>query len=395
MMNKTIWRDFAAVTVSVALLGLGWGGTMPLTALSLAAKGYGPEVVGWMTAAMALGGVMGTLATPWAAQRFGRRRVMLSCLLLAWASTASIQYTDSLLIWFAMRALFGVAMAPLFVLGEAWIVSLSTDATRNRLIAIYTTSFTLFQVLGPLLTDWLLQFDHYSFVICGCLFLVGAPGILLTKDECADAPGHDPHHTQSDKHQHASWLDIVRIAPSIIAGTAFFAAFDNVILSFLPLTLLDTGFDQRHALAAASVVLAGDAALQFPLGWLADRYGRHKVQLACGLALCLMLPLLLLASHLPLIWPLYLCVLGGAAGALYTQSMAASGEYFSGSALIRASGLIGLTWNFSSSAGSALTGLTIQGLGSSAMPLVLWLLAVIFVGVQAKQSRGLTVKVGL
>jgi MFS family permease len=246
-----------------------------------------------------------------------------------------------------------------------------------------------------LLTDWLLQFDQYSFVLCGGLFLVGAPGILLAKDECADAPGHDPHHTQSDKHQHASWLDIVRIAPGIIAGTAFFAAFDNVILSFLPLTLLDTGFDQGHALAAASVVLAGDAALQFPLGWLADRYGRHKVQLACGLALCLMLPLLLLASHLPLIWPLYLCVLGGAAGALYTQSMAASGEYFSGSALIRASGLIGLTWNFSSSAGSALTGLTIQGLGSSAMPLVLWLLAVIFVGVQAKQSRGLTVKVGL
>jgi len=395
MLNKTIWRDFAAVTVSVALLGLGWGGTMPLTALSLAAKGYGPEVVGWMTAAMAFGGVMGTLASPWAAQRFGRRTVMLGSLLLACASTVLIQYSDALVMWFVMRALFGVAMAPLFVLGEAWIVSLSTDATRNRVIAIYTTSFTLFQVLGPLLTDWLLQFDHYSFVICGCLFLVGAPGIMLARDERADAQSHaDQQHPQSDKHQHASWLDIVRIAPAIIAGTAFFAAFDNVILSFLPLTLLDTGFDQRHALAAASLVLAGDAALQFPLGWLADRYGRHKVQMACGLAVCLMLPLLSLASRLPLIWPLYLCVLGGVAGALYTQSVAASGEYFSGSALIRASGLIGLTWNFSSSAGSALTGLTIQGLGSSAMPLVLWLLAVIFVAVQAKQSRGLTVRVG-
>jgi hypothetical protein len=66
--------------------------------------------------------------------------------------------------------------------------------------------------------------------------------------------------------------------------------------------------------------------------------------------------------------------------------MAASGEYFSGSALVRASGLIGLTWNLSSSAGSALTGLTIQGLGTSAMPLVLWVLAAIFVGVQAKFS---------
>jgi MFS family permease len=139
-------------------------------------------------------------------------------------------------------------------------------------------------------------------------------------------------------------------------------------------------------LAAASLVLAGDAALQFPLGWLADRYGRSKVQLLCGIAVCLMLPLISLTSHLPLIWPLYLFVLGGAAGALYTLSMAASGEYFSGSALVRASGLIGLTWNLSSSAGSALTGLTIQGLGTAAMPLVLWVLAAIFVGVQAKVS---------
>jgi MFS family permease len=395
MMNRANLRDLVAVMVSVALLGLGWGGTMPLTALTLASKGYGADVVGWMTAAMALGGVIGTIASPWANERFGRRFVMLGCLILASASTILIQYTDALAIWFAMRTLFGAALAPLFVLGESWIVSLSTDATRNRVIAIYTTSYTVFQVLGPLLTDWLLQFDRYSFVMCGCLFLVGAPGILLARDDRSVHPVDALQDIQSDKQQHATWLDILRIAPGIIAGTAFFAAFDNVILSFLPLTLLDAGFDQRRALAAASLVLAGDAALQFPLGWLAARYGRSKVQLLCGIAVCLMLPLISLTPHLPLIWPLYLFALGGAAGALYTLSMAASGEYFSGSALVRASGLIGLTWNFSSSAGSALTGLTIQGLGSSAMPLVLWLLAVIFVAVQAKQSRGLTVKVGL
>jgi MFS family permease len=387
MINRAILRDFVAITVSVALLGLGWGGTMPLTALTLASKGYGADVVGWMTAAMALGGVVGTFASPWASQRFGRRSVMLGCLMLACASTISIQYTDSLVIWFVMRTLFGAALAPLFVLGESWIVSLSTDTTRNRVIAIYTTSFTVFQVLGPLLTDWLLQFDNNSFVICGCLFLIGAPGIMLARDNRSVHPVDTSQDIESDKHQHSTWFEIVRIAPGIIAGTAFFAAFDNVILSFLPLTLLDSGFDQSHALAAASLVLAGDAALQFPLGWLADRYGRSRVQVLCGTAVCLMLPLISLTPHLPLIWPLYLFALGGAAGALYTLSMAASGEYFSGSALVRASGLIGLTWNFSSSAGSALTGLTIQALGTSAMPLVLWVLAATFVVVQVKSSR--------
>lgn len=379
-------RDLVAVTVSVALLGLGWGVTMPLTALSLAAKAYGADVVGWITAAMALGGVIGTFAAPWASQRFGRRSVMLGCLMLACASTISLQYTDSLAIWFVMRVLFGAAMAPLFVLGESWIVSLCTDATRNRVVAIYTTSFTVSQVLGPLLTDWLLQFDSYSFVMCGCLFLVGAPGIMVAKDNRTNHQANEPLDAQSNKYQESTWLEIVRIAPGIIVGTAFFAAFDSVILSFLPLTLLDAGFDQSHALAAASLVLAGDAALQFPLGWLADHHGRKKVQLLCGLAVCLMLPLMSQVMHLTLLWPLYLCALGGVAGALYTLSVAASGEYFTGPALVRAAGLVGLTWNFSSSAGSALTGLTIQGLGTTAMPLVLWVLAAIFLGVQAKVS---------
>jgi tetrahydromethanopterin S-methyltransferase subunit E len=60
----------------------------------------------------------------------------------------------------------------------------------------------------------------------------------------------DHQHSRSDKHQHSTWLDIVRIAPGIIAGTVFFAAFDSVILSFLPLALLDSGFDQSHAFGA-------------------------------------------------------------------------------------------------------------------------------------------------
>jgi len=52
-----------------------------------------------------------------------------------------------------LRAAFGVSLAPLFVIGEAWINSLPGDAVRGRVVAIYTTSFTLCQVLGPALTD--------------------------------------------------------------------------------------------------------------------------------------------------------------------------------------------------------------------------------------------------
>ncbi len=38
MLEKHVWRDFAAVTFSVAVLGLGPGSTLPLTALVLNAR---------------------------------------------------------------------------------------------------------------------------------------------------------------------------------------------------------------------------------------------------------------------------------------------------------------------------------------------------------------------
>src|ERR1019366_2931668 len=225
------------------------GSTLPLTALVRPARGLGPEVVGWMTAASAAGGVISPLASPAATLRFGRRFVMLFCVAVAAASVISLQYVDSLWGWGTLRAVFGASMAPLFVIGEAWINSLPGDAVRGRVVAIYTTSFTLCQVLGPLLTDALTNLPQHAFLICGAVFLLGLPGIALARDATPTAGTATPNGTRArngasvgDKDAAASWWTILRTAPTIVAGAALFAAFDNIVLSFLPLFALDRAF---------------------------------------------------------------------------------------------------------------------------------------------------------
>jgi MFS family permease len=79
------------------------------------------------------------------------------------------------------------------------------------------------------------------------------------------------------------------------------------------------------------------------------------------------------------IWEIYLFLLGGCAGAVYTLSMVASGHYFRGTGLLRVAGLIGLAWNISSSLGPAATGLLMQHFGSAAMVAVLWAMSLVFV----------------
>lgn len=375
MLEKHVWRDFAAVTFSVAVLGLGLGSTLPLTALVLNARGVEPEVVGWMVAASALGGIAGTLAAPAATIRFGRRPVMLGCVVLAAASVMPLQYVTSLWGWTVLRLLFGASMAPLFVLGEAWINTLPSDAVRGRVVAIYTTSFTVCQVMGPLLTSAVSRFPHSVFVICGAVFLLGAPGIALARDGDGLA-GHSARNgLRNEKDANASWLAIARRAPAIIAGAAFFAAFDCIVLSFLPLVALNDGFSQARALWAAAVVMAGDATLQFVAGALADRFGRARVQLVCGGLMCVLLPLLPSMLRVPVLWAVYLYLLGGVAGAVYTLSLVASGDYFSGAALLRASGLIALTWNVAGTVGPIAAGVAMRLAGNSGVAAVLWLMA--------------------
>lgn len=375
MLERHVWRDFAAVTFSVAVLGIGLGSTLPLTALVLNARGFGPEVVGWMIAASALGGIAGTLAAPAATLRFGRRRVMLGSVALAAASVMPLQFVTSLWGWTALRLVFGAAMAPLFVVGEAWIGTLPGDAVRGRVVALYTTSFTVCQVMGPLLTNALSRFPNSVFLICGGVFLLGAPGIALASDDRGLTKPNAVSESQREKDTSASWLGIIRKAPAIIAGAAFFAAFDSVVLSFLPLVALNYGFTQSRALGAAAVVMAGDATLQFLAGSLADRLGRARVQKICGGLMCLLLPLLPIMLRLPVLWVAYLYVLGGIAGAVYTLSLVASGDYFSGAALLRASGLIALTWNIAGTVGPIATGMAMTIVGNSGVTAVLWLLA--------------------
>jgi MFS family permease len=375
MLERHQWRDFAGVTASVVVLGIGVGSTLPLTALVLTARGLGPELVGMMVAALALGGIAGTLAAPGAALRIGRRRVMLGCVTTAAASVIALQYVESLWLWAILRALFGAAMAPLFVLGEAWINTLPDDAVRGRVVGIYTTSFTLCQVAGPALTSALVGRPSQAFLICGAVFLLGLPGIALARDAPILERGAGPRR---GKDAVASWSIILRTAPAIVAGAGVFAAFDNIMLSFLPLFALDRGLSPGRALAAVVIVFFGDATLQFVAGYLADRFGRARVQAFAGWCLCGLLPLPPVLAGVPIVWELYLFLLGGVAGSIYTLSMVSSGERFSGAALLRASGLIALTWNLASSVGPAATGMMMQYFGSAAMTAVLWLMAVGF-----------------
>ncbi len=362
-MKAVLTRDFLALILSVAVVGLGSGATLPLTALALTDAGYGSAVVGLMTAAQAGGGLLAVPLTPWITARLGNRQVIVGSVIAVALATALMQLTHDLWLWAALRIVCGAALMLLFTIGEAWVNELADDATRGRVVAIYATNFTLFQMVGPVLVSQIAGFNAWRFAICGAIFLVALPTLAAIRTTPQPAGGaHEPH---------GSWAHVLPRMPALVIATGFFALFDTLALSLLPLFAMGHGISREVAVLFASAILLGDTTMQFPIGWLADRLGRARVHLGAGIVVAALLPLLPWAVSIPwLCWPL-LFVLGAAAGSIYTLAIVACGERFTGVALVSASAVVSASWSAASFGGPLVAGALMQHSGRDS---ILWVL---------------------
>jgi MFS family permease len=151
-----------------------------------------------------------------------------------------------------------------------------------------------------------------------------------------------------------------------------------MVLTLLPVYLLREGFAQQLALIMVSTVVVGDAALQLPIGWLADRVPRQTLFRCCGVVLLgssVSIPVLL---HTPLIWPV-LVLFGASAGGLYTLSLILVGQRYRDDALVRANAHIALLWGAGCLLGPLSTGAASQWVSGHALPVLMALGAAFFV----------------
>jgi MFS family permease len=371
-MKTILTREFLALILSIAVVGVGYGATLPLTSLALTEAGHGTAIVGLLTATQAFGGLAVAPFAAWVSRRFTNRQVIVGAVLVVAVATASMQAIADLWAWALLRMICGAALMLLFTISEAWVNTLADDASRGRVVAIYATTFTLFQMAGPVLVSQIAGYAAWRFAICGAIFLVALPMLAAMRSSKPQAAGiHEPH---------GSWRDVLPKMPAIVLATAFFALFDTIALSLLPLFAISHGVGSEMAVLFASIALLGDTTMQFPVGWLADKLGRERVHALAGVIVVLLLPLLPLTVSTPwLCWPL-LFVLGAAAGSVYTLAIVACGERFSGVALVSASAIVSSSWSAASFAGPLVTGALMEHAGPDAMLWVLFAGALVFLG---------------
>ncbi|WP_043307645.1 MFS transporter [Pseudomonas sp. ML96] len=372
------WGTYFAVCTAVISIGLALGVTMPLVSLRLESWGYGNFAIGVMAATPAIGVLLGSLIAGRLAAWLGTTRVMQLCLLLGALSVALLALVQHYPVWLALRLFLGVALTVVFILGESWINQLAVERWRGRLVALYGTGYALSQLAGPLLltllgTDTDLGFwSGTGLLVFGSLVLLGRSG----------APRVDGHSASG-----RGLFDFCRRMPTIAWAVGLFAAFEAMMLTLLPVYGLHQGFTQEVALLMASVVVVGDAALQLPIGWMADRVSRSSLFRLCGVVLLLSSLSIPLFLHTPLIWPIWV-LFGASAGGLFTLSLILIGERFRDDELVRANAHVSQLWGIGCLLGPLLTGAASQWLSGHALPMMMALGAAGFVWLSWRERHG-------
>ncbi|WP_437880283.1 MFS transporter [Pseudomonas sp. LRF_L74] len=379
------WGTYFAVCAAVISIGLALGVTMPLVSLRLEGWGYGNFAIGVMAATPAVGVLLGAALSGFLAARVGTTLLMQLCLLVGAVSVAMLALVQHYAIWIVLRLAIGVALTVVFILGESWINQLAVEKWRGRLVALYGTGYALSQLCGPLLLTALGTKTDIGFWT-GTGLLIGGSLLLLGR---SGAPRVDEHSASG-----RGLVGFCRELPTIAWAVMLFAAFEAMMLTLLPVYGLHQGFTQEVALLMATVVVVGDAALQLPIGWLADRLPRLTLFRVCGIALLLSslgVPLLL---HTPLIWPLWV-IFGASAGGLFTLSLILIGERFRDDELVRANAHVAQLWGLGCLVGPLVTGAVSQWISGHALPLLMAVGAAVFVWLTWREGRASVSNVSL
>ena len=368
--SESPWHLIVAVIGTMSVFVLTLGLSYPLLALILENLGTPKALIGLNAAMTPLGIIVSAPFMPRMALKVGTGKFAMSCLVGALCLFTLIGATREIWLWFPLRFLLGIFINGLFIVSETWINQLSHSAVRGRVMGIYATIMSLGFCVGPFILPFT-GFDGWPPFMVGIVCFIIAGLVMLPLQ----------HHLPEIKTtSHGSVYGFVFQAPMLLMAVFVASFFDQVVLSFLPLYALHFGLPQSTASFALGVLIVGNAFLQYPMGWVADKTSRYAVMLACTLITltgCLLLPFAIHATWL--LWPV-LFIWGGAAFGVYTVALAGLGDRYSGNMLLTGSAAFGLMWGVGGIAGSASTGVVMQFWGPTILPLALAIPFLFFTG---------------
>lgn len=355
-------RDFSpgwALTV-ICLTSAGWafsfGLGAPLASLWLKQAGCSDTLIGLNTAIYYGGLAAAALGVPWLMRRSGAWCSVIG-MALSGVAVALFPLGEGWLWWFGIRLMNGVAGAMCLIPLETCVNRDLPARHRARNFGLYAVALTLGWALGNGVGLGLVA-DHarLAFLLGGAVALAAAIALHLLLPTIAE---------RKEPAASAHALDLRGNFLSF--GSAWSQGFlEGGMVAFLSLYLLGLHLSEQQVGWLTSTTMVGVILFQVPVAWLADRFGRMPVLLACYALVAVGLVALPLAGASPAL-PVWLFVVGACSGAFYPLGLALLGERLPDGQLAQANACYLSLECIGSLMGPALMGVARDGIGATAM----------------------------
>jgi len=376
--RPTDTRTLIAACAAITVFGFAFGMSYPLLSLILESRGVASDMIGINSAMMPIGILLFSSVIPVVAKRFGARKVAITAALVTAMVILSYKVFDTLAAWFVIRLVQGMAISTLFVLSESWIVGSAGDRNRGKIVAIYASVLSGSFGAGPLLISFIGIEGWTPFVIGAVVVAFGAIPFFFIRDDTHNDPEETPP---------SGIFGFAPKAPILLAAVGTFAVFDAATLSLFPIYGIQNGLDLATSANILTALILGNVLLQFPIGWLSDKFPHRFVLAGCALITAITLMLLPVLVDSVFKWPL-LVLMGTTGYGVYTVSLVSLGNRFSGIELVNGSASFAIVWGFGALIGSVTGGWAMLGFGVHGLPvslaIVYFLLAV---GITRRQLR--------
>lgn len=367
----------AGVTASVTVFGVAQGLSYPLFTFLMQKQGMSAGSIGLSAAMTPLGLMTSSLFVPALVRLFGARGLAVASAVSAALLFLFIGAMQNWFAWYPARFLIGLAVNPLYILGEVWLIALAPPARRGRLLGIFNAVTGAGYASGPL-TLAVLGTEGWPPFMVGILGFTACAAILYLAANRFDR--------FDDGVNHGGALHFWLVAPTLLLAVTVAAATQQSMYSLLPIFGMGYALGEATISTLISVMSVGNIVLQIPLGMMAERFGGRRMILACAaanMAGALLLPLIVTT---PLQWPVLL-VMGGVGYGVYTMALVELGNRFSGSALVAGNAAFGLMWGAGGIIGPPGSGLAMQMIGPAGLPAIVVMLSVILIVFSVVRSR--------
>jgi MFS family permease len=356
-MHKTILSSWP-LFFGISMIMVGSGLQSTLLGVRATIEGFPTYTTGIIMSMYYVGFMFGSHYTPLMLRGVGHIRVFA-----ALASIASVTALFHALfpvaeIWAGVRMVTGFAYAGLYIVIESWLNSATDNNNRGQLMATYLVVLYGAIAAGQYMLTLGDPKGMDLFVLTSILVTLAVLPISLSSRPT-------PHFEKPVK---VSLKELFKSSPLGVFGLFASGATSATLFSIGPVYAAQADLTLAQISTFMAAVVAGGVLMQFPIGWLSDKYDRRRVLIgAAGMACLANLFAIACSLHLDQlgigIMYLAMFMIGGSALTIYGLSSAHTNDHLNASQRVAASASMLMTNGVGSILGPVLSSTLMDTVG--------------------------------